>query len=481
MYIKLQINLASLLLIVAAIVVIGSNLYGLNQIRDLRNTEVLTREINRAVLDLSVLVSEFHSRRSPRVVKQFENRMRSLNEVLQQFNTALPEHRNLVSSMFLKASILQETFNDMGRLDPTNALSPKQKERAQRVLMHTVLSSSQSLAALSSRLSRSFALRIDQIENGVLIGNLVAGAIFMVIVFGLYAGFLVSVLRPLLRLRDSIMQMASPAQQDEAEKTEARNELEELSREFSRRHEALQKAEKVLQERALDLERSNQELEQFAYVASHDLQEPLRAVASYAQLLQKRMSDKLDEKGEKYVQGLVDGSMRMQRLIEAILAFSRITTKGEKLLKVNCDHVLQDAMENLERKIEENDAVIEPDILPEVMGDRIQLISLFQNLLGNAIKFRSEAAPRIRIVVERDGDFWRFAFVDNGIGMEMEYADRVFKIFQRLHNRTEYPGEGVGLSFCKRIVERHGGHIWLQSQLGEGTTIFFTLKKAPNE
>jgi|GEM_PF-3159352 len=481
MYIKLQINLASLLLIVAAIVVIGSNLYGLNQIRDLRNTEVLTREINRAVLDLSVLVSEFHSRRSPRVVKQFENRMRSLNEVLQQFNTALPEHRNLVSSMFLKASILQETFNDMGRLDPTNALSPKQKERAQRVLMHTVLSSSQSLAALSSRLSRSFALRIDQIENGVLIGNLVAGAIFMVIVFGLYAGFLVSVLRPLLRLRDSIMQMASPAQQEEAEKTEARNELEELSREFSRRHEALQKAEKALQERALDLERSNQELEQFAYVASHDLQEPLRAVASYAQLLQKRMSDKLDEKGEKYVQGLVDGSMRMQRLIEAILAFSRITTKGEKLLKVNCDHVLQDAMENLERKIEENDAVIEPDILPEVMGDRIQLISLFQNLLGNAIKFRSEATPRIRIVVERDGDFWRFAFVDNGIGMEMEYSDRVFKIFQRLHNRTEYPGEGVGLSFCKRIVERHGGHIWLQSQLGEGTTIFFTLKKAPNE
>ncbi|GAB1540454.1 hypothetical protein NUACC21_31230 [Scytonema sp. NUACC21] len=224
-----------------------------------------------------------------------------------------------------------------------------------------------------------------------------------------------------------------------------------------------------------ELARSNAELEQFAYVASHDLQEPLRMVTSYMQLLERRYKDKLDDQAREFIAYAVDGSRRMQKLINDLLSYSRVSTRGQPFKLVNCNSVVKSALSNLKIAIEESGAVVTQDSLPEIMGDPTQLTQLFQNLIGNAIKFRSEQPPQIHIKVEHMEDNWRFAVSDNGIGIEAQYAERIFIIFQRLHTRDKYPGTGIGLAICKKIVERHGGNIWVKSQPQQGTTFFFTI------
>jgi len=226
-----------------------------------------------------------------------------------------------------------------------------------------------------------------------------------------------------------------------------------------------------------DLERSNKELEQFAYVASHDLQEPLRMVSSYTQLLGQRYEGQLDEKAKKYIDYAVDGAVRMQRLINDLLTYSRVGTRGKPLEPTDAHAVLGEAVVNLAATIEESGALITNDDLPTVRTDASQLVQVFQNLLANAIKFRGAEPPRIHVSATDQGREWVFSVRDNGIGIERQYAARVFVIFQRLHTRQEYPGTGIGLALCKRIVERHGGHIWFESEPGAGSTFFFTVPK----
>jgi PAS domain S-box-containing protein len=236
-------------------------------------------------------------------------------------------------------------------------------------------------------------------------------------------------------------------------------------------------AEGQLQATLTELERSNRELEQFAYVASHDLQEPLRMISSYTQLLARRYEDQLDDKAKKYIDYAVDGAVRMQRLINDLLAYSRVSTQGKTLKEIDSHAALGEAIRNLANTIEENRATVINDDLPTVRADATQLGQLFQNLIGNAIKFRGADLPRIRISACDLGLEWRFAVVDNGIGVDEQYAEKVFVIFQRLHTRQEYPGTGIGLAICKRIVERHGGRIWFESEPGKGSTFYFTLPK----
>jgi light-regulated signal transduction histidine kinase (bacteriophytochrome) len=230
-----------------------------------------------------------------------------------------------------------------------------------------------------------------------------------------------------------------------------------------------------------DLERSNNELEQFAYVSSHDLQEPLRMVTSYVQLLQRRYQGQLDADADEFIAFAVDGAKRMQRLINDLLAFSRVGTRGRELVAVSSDTALAQGLNGLELLIEDNHARITYDLLPLVMGDREQLAQLFQNLVSNAVKFHSEAAPEVHIsairVAASDPEarpMWQFSVRDNGIGIDAQYFERIFVIFQRLHSKEEYAGTGIGLAVCKKIVERHGGRIWVESQLGQGATFFFT-------
>ena len=226
-----------------------------------------------------------------------------------------------------------------------------------------------------------------------------------------------------------------------------------------------------------DLQRSNAELEQFAYIASHDLQEPLRMITSYMQIIEEDYKGKLDADADQYIAFTVDGAKRMQTLIDDLLAYSRVGTRGEPFIPTSMSSVLSAAIANLEVTIEESHAVVTHDQLPTVRGDESQLIQLFQNLLGNAIKFRGDDAPMIHVGVEETKDGWVFSVHDNGIGIDMKYAERIFTVFQRLHARDEYPGTGIGLAVVKKIVERHGGRIWVESEPAKGSTFYFTLRK----
>ncbi|MBE0635142.1 PAS domain S-box protein [Candidatus Bipolaricaulota bacterium] len=250
-----------------------------------------------------------------------------------------------------------------------------------------------------------------------------------------------------------------------------------IDRDITDRKRAAEKLSELLD----GLQRSNKELEQFAYVASHDLQEPLRMVASYTQLLERRYKDALDDEARDFIGFAVDGANRMQRLINDLLTFSRIQTKGRAFAAVDLNTVVGHAQANLGAAVDETAALITAESLPEVLGDEAQLLSVFQNLMGNAIKFHSDESPRIHIRARDVGASWEISVSDNGIGINPDFYERIFVIFQRLHTREEYPGTGIGLALCKRIIERHGGRIWVAETKQPGTTLCFTIAKHGKE
>jgi signal transduction histidine kinase len=225
-----------------------------------------------------------------------------------------------------------------------------------------------------------------------------------------------------------------------------------------------------------DLARSNKELEQFAYVASHDLQEPLRIVSSYVQLLARRYRGQLDSDADEFIKYAVDGAKRMQKLINDLLTYSRVSRGDEGPRVIDCKEVFHRVIANLKIAIEENDAVITHDDLPAITADEVQMVQLFQNLISNAIKFRGSGQPEIHLGVRQEKGGWRFSVTDNGIGLSPEYEERIFIIFQRLHGSDKYPGTGIGLAVCKKIVDYHGGRIWVESEPGEGSTFCFTIR-----
>jgi signal transduction histidine kinase len=249
-----------------------------------------------------------------------------------------------------------------------------------------------------------------------------------------------------------------------------------VSWELGREKNDLVEARQKLEESVSELGRSNADLQQFAYVASHDLQEPLRMVSSYTQLIARRYKGKLDADADEFIAFAVDGANRMQRLILDLLAYSRVNTAGRQFEPTAMETVLKAALNNLTDAVKESQAIITHDPLPAVMGDDKQLAQLFQNLLSNAVKFGGAQPPRIHISAKQTDGEWLFSVRDHGIGLDPQYADRIFVIFQRLHTREEYPGTGIGLAICKKIVERHGGRIWVESELGKGATFYFTMR-----
>ena len=241
-----------------------------------------------------------------------------------------------------------------------------------------------------------------------------------------------------------------------------------------------QKAEEKVIKTLDELNRSNKELEHFAYVVSHDLQEPLRSVSNFLQLLSHRYKGKIDPKSAEYIDIAVHGANRMQTMINDLLSYSRITTRGKKFTYTDCQAVLDDTLRDLNATIEENDAIVTNDPLPTVFADNSQMKHLFQNLIVNGIKFHGEKQPKIHISVVDKGKEWLFLFQDNGIGIDSKYAESIFDVFKRLHTRKEYSGTGIGLSICRKIVHRHGGEIWVESNLGEGSKFYFTIPKRGN-
>jgi signal transduction histidine kinase len=264
--------------------------------------------------------------------------------------------------------------------------------------------------------------------------------------------------------------------------------LRNMQRQLQERNEALQRevrererAEQVLAERSRELARSNAELERMAYIASHDLQEPLRMVASYVQLLERRYMGQLDADAHEFIGFAVDGARRMQALIDDLLTISRVDTKGRPLQRVELGEALDAALRSLRIAIDERNAKVQADPLPAVLGDAAQLTQVFQNLLSNAVKFCQASAPLVEISARRDGAQWRICVRDNGIGVPEEHRERIFGMFQRLHGRREYAGTGIGLAICQKIVERHGGSIWVEAAQGGGSVFIFTLQAAGTE
>jgi light-regulated signal transduction histidine kinase (bacteriophytochrome) len=226
------------------------------------------------------------------------------------------------------------------------------------------------------------------------------------------------------------------------------------------------------------LERSNEDLERFAYAASHDLKEPLRLIGSYVQLLQKKYGNRLGPEADEYIGYVVSSVKRMDELIGDLLTYSRIGTRDHEFEESDCEAILKWTIMNLQMAIQENGAVITHDSLPTLHADQSHVIQLFQNLLSNAIKYRGTEPPQIHVSAKRDGNHWLFSIQDNGLGIEPKYHKQIFGIFQRLHGR-ELPGTGIGLAVCQRILERHGGRIWVDSEPGKGSTFYFTLPLSP--
>ncbi|MEJ2718216.1 MAG: ATP-binding protein, partial [Deltaproteobacteria bacterium] len=224
-----------------------------------------------------------------------------------------------------------------------------------------------------------------------------------------------------------------------------------------------------------DLVRSNRDLEQFAYVASHDLQEPLRNVAGCLQLLEKKYKNSLGSDADQYIYYAVDSAVRMKALIQDLLTYSRIGTRGKPPAPIDCEQILKRALRNLASAVADAGAAITHDPLPTVMGDDVQLLQVFQNLIGNAIKFRGGEPPRVHISARKNASEWIFSVKDNGLGIESRYLNRIFAIFQRLNKRSDYDGTGIGLAIVKKVVERHRGRVWVESEVGVGSTFYFTI------
>ncbi|MEU0480641.1 ATP-binding protein [Streptosporangium sp. NPDC006013] len=349
----------------------------------------------------------------------------------------------------------------------------------------------QSLSDLQSHLSRLHEIGSAQLDRGwqalyiALIG--VAGAL---VAAAIVAALIVrhAVLRPLAELNEQVRAVAQGdfdhklGVEHPAELAELSGHVDAMRRRILAEWHRASETQRKLEDQATELRRSNSELEQFAYVASHDLQEPLRKVASFTQMLEQRYGDQLDDRAKQYIAFAVDGAKRMQMLINDLLDFSRVGRTGGERTGIDATVPLKAALNNLAAPIEDGGATVTYDELPRVHGNRVQLTQLFQNLIGNAIKFHSQDPPEIHIGVRRDGDMWEFSCTDNGIGIDSKYTDRIFLIFQRLHGRDVYAGTGIGLALCKKIVEYHGGRIWLDTEDGEpenttrtGTTFRWTL------
>ena len=236
-------------------------------------------------------------------------------------------------------------------------------------------------------------------------------------------------------------------------------------------------AEVKLNKTLADLKRSNTDLEQFAYVASHDLQEPLRMINGYLDLIKRKYKGKLDSDMDNYIELVVSGGYRMQLLIDDLLKYSRVSNHANPLKFINCETILEQTLSNLKASIGDSGALVTHDPLPTLIADGSQLAQVFQNLISNAIKFKGGKPPCIHISVKKDGSEWVFSVADNGIGIDREFFDRIFVIFQRLHSRDKYSGTGIGLAICKKIVRQHGGRIWVESEIGKGSTFYFTIPK----
>ncbi len=395
----------------------------------------------------------------------------------------LPALARDVDAVVARADLWRDRYAQptIGQISTTGQLAPGDTVAQGKSYFDAVRSA---MAELQDDLNAERARAADVLAgaatslNVVLIG---IAAVFALIVAALATGLRLAAIQPITRLAHEVRTVAD-GDFDHPVEQSGPQELRSLGADVNRMRERIlqelavvRQAHGELDERSQDLERSNAELEQFAYVASHDLQEPLRKVASFCQLLERRYKGQLDERADQYIAFAVDGAKRMQILINDLLAFSRVGRIVRESVTVSCAAVLEQAIANLSDRIEFTGATISHGDLPTVSAEVPLLTAVFQNLISNGLKFHGDQPPKIRVDARRAGEFWEFSVTDNGIGIDPEYAERIFVIFQRLHNKADYPGTGIGLAMCRKIVEYHGGTIWLDTEVETGSRFCFTL------
>lgn len=454
-------------------------------------------EIARRVFYLKTLAEEYSVSGAERAAVQWRivnDELRKLLEISAKGNS---QYLGTITKLINEHRALESIFSDLVRLhEPRASLlegSPMRKELEQK-LNALLTMKLQSMIDEATRLNRAGIVHMASSQKAASFAIIV----FVIIMAGTTIGFAflvyTRVIRPIIELTEGAHLIGSGNLDHEVEETgpgevgqlakafnkmtkDLKTSYEELRTEISHRKQA----EKTLAKQAELLARSNRDLEQFAYVASHDLQEPLRNVTNCVQLLEKRYKNEPGSDAAKWADYAVESCARMKDLIDDLLEFSRVGTRGNPLEPTDCEKALARALAALRFAIEESGAVVTHDPLPILNADTAQFSQLFQNLIANGIKFRGKEPPRLHVSAEKNDYEWLFTVQDNGIGIDPQYEDRIFVIFQRLHGKAEYPGTGIGLSVAKKIVERHGGRIWVQPNCDSGSTFCFTIPTGENE
>lgn len=455
-------------------------------------------EIAKGVFELSILTNDYLLHRERRAEEQWRTRHSSLREELSAIALEKPDEQSVLRRMRLAHSDMKPLFSELAATGPSGTKTHQSPEGSfpgstdlETRMAAQLLVKAQAMVEDASWLAEMAARRAAQAQRQASVA--VAMVVFVTAGIVGLTSFLVSrsVVRPVARLHEGT-EIIGAGNLDHKVGTAVKDEIGQLSRAFDRMTEKLkstttsrdrlaeevkrrEEVEKQLRETMTELERSNRDLEQFAYVASHDLQQPLRLVTSYVELLARRYKGKLDTDADEFISFALDSANRMQRLIRDLLAYARVEMVGKPLVETSCNEALNTALMNLRPLVEETSAEVTHDPLPTVTGDELQLVQLFQNLVGNAVKFHGPLPPKVHVSAERRNGEWLLSVRDNGIGMDPKHAERIFLVFQRLHTPGEYQGTGIGLAICKKIVEHHGGSIWVESELGEGSTFYFTI------
>jgi signal transduction histidine kinase len=484
-------GIISLAIMVAAAAVIHLTA---RQVHEMIQEEGFADQIVEKVVGLRTLTFDYLLHRTERARKQWWAAYDDIGRFLASHQRQGSEEAELIRNIIPRFDLVDDIFLRLLQNHARKEIHPERAALHQEVenrLISQLLQETQGMASLAFQLSDLLTREAEATQRRA--AQLQIGALLLVgLVVGMNSWLIVrAIAQPIFQFQKGV-EIIGAGNLDYRLGSTASDEIGELSRAFDamtanlqettvsrdelgREVAERQKAEAKVHQAVVELERSNADLQAFAYIASHDLQEPLRMVSSYLGLLQSRYQGQLDADAQDFIAFAVDGATRMQRLINDLLAYSRVRSRDKPLAPTDSESVLNLALANLQAAFEESGAVITHDPLPTVTADAPLLVQVFQNLLGNAIKFCRQGAPRIHVSAAIQGDEWVFAVRDHGIGIDPQYHQRIFAIFQRLHGRNEYPGTGIGLALCKRIVEHHGGRIWVESELNQGATFYFTI------
>lgn len=477
MLIRSSAKIIGLILIVVVGALVCANVYGFYNMRAEREQLRNTYDVDAAVLDLNVLAAEMQLRRSDRVRRQFDDRIGRLEELLQKLRLEEVNNSQVLARMIRHSDRFKQTFLALEETLDSTRFSDEQRVRAVRALTQSFLASTTALASLSERLTGQLISRIERIEDYLVVLNISSALILIGLLLLISYSFRRLVLLPILKLRARIEGIADIESTDARQTDASRNELEEISAEFDRRIAALRQAEEVQEKFAEELQRSNKELEQFAYVASHDLRAPLKGIKMTASWVAEDMAEYMNDDTRESLDLLQSRAERLDELLNSLLQYSRVRSKRHEVVSVDVADVVDEVV--LLLSLADGVSVKVLGKLPSIFAERLHLQQVIQNLIENAVKHHDRETVNITISVDDAGPFWRFSIEDDGPGIPSQYHEKVQQIFQTLVRRDEREASGMGLALVKKIIEQNSGKLTIDSPLndGRGCAMRFTWPK----